>query len=303
MKVLVTGATGLIGHRVVTALHAAGRAVRVVTRDPQHVRHPKTVEVIDLERPHARARGAARSRRDRAPRGRAGVRRSADQGAPRADPHQPRRLDRVDRAVAGCAARRRAARRASSAHRRSATTATTATPSSTSPPRPATTSSPRSASTGSAPRARRAATACGPTSLRFGVVLAGEGGALPLMAAAVPRRLRRTARKRPPVVSVDPCRGRGRARVRCARRLALVGSRERGVARDRHERRADAKRSGACCAAPPCFRCRRSRCGSRSASSRASCSAAAARFRAPRRSAASASRTPSSSRRCARRSA
>ncbi len=46
MKVLVTGATGLIGHRVVTALHAAGRAVRVVTRDPQHVRHPKKVEVI-----------------------------------------------------------------------------------------------------------------------------------------------------------------------------------------------------------------------------------------------------------------
>ena len=46
MKVLVTGATGLIGHRVVTALRAAGHAVRVVTRDPQHVRHPKTVEVL-----------------------------------------------------------------------------------------------------------------------------------------------------------------------------------------------------------------------------------------------------------------
>lgn len=46
MKVLVTGATGLIGHRVVTALHAAGRAVRVLTRNPEHVRHPKTVEVM-----------------------------------------------------------------------------------------------------------------------------------------------------------------------------------------------------------------------------------------------------------------
>jgi uncharacterized protein (TIGR01777 family) len=44
--VLVTGATGLIGHRVVSALHAKGRAVRVVTRDPSHVRHPKMVEVV-----------------------------------------------------------------------------------------------------------------------------------------------------------------------------------------------------------------------------------------------------------------
>ena len=46
MKVLVSGATGLIGHRVVAALHTAGRAVRVVTRDPGRVRHPKTVEVV-----------------------------------------------------------------------------------------------------------------------------------------------------------------------------------------------------------------------------------------------------------------
>src|SRR5213593_1629322 len=45
MKVLVTGATGLIGHRVVSALHAKGRAVRVLTRDRQHVRHPHTVEI------------------------------------------------------------------------------------------------------------------------------------------------------------------------------------------------------------------------------------------------------------------
>jgi uncharacterized protein (TIGR01777 family) len=44
--VLVTGATGLIGHRVVSALHAAGRAVRVVTRDPHRVRHPRRVEVV-----------------------------------------------------------------------------------------------------------------------------------------------------------------------------------------------------------------------------------------------------------------
>jgi uncharacterized protein (TIGR01777 family) len=46
MKVLVTGATGLIGRRVVSALHARGHGVRVATRDPRHVRHPKTVEVI-----------------------------------------------------------------------------------------------------------------------------------------------------------------------------------------------------------------------------------------------------------------
>src|SRR5262249_47233025 len=46
MKILVTGATGLIGHRVVAALHAAGRQVRVATRDPARVRHPKTVEVV-----------------------------------------------------------------------------------------------------------------------------------------------------------------------------------------------------------------------------------------------------------------
>src|SRR6185436_18173305 len=46
MKVLITGATGLIGRRLVGALHAAGRGVRVVTRDPDHVRHPKAVEVV-----------------------------------------------------------------------------------------------------------------------------------------------------------------------------------------------------------------------------------------------------------------
>ncbi len=45
MKVLVTGATGLIGRRVVAVLHAKGHPVRVVTRDPQHVRHPHAVEV------------------------------------------------------------------------------------------------------------------------------------------------------------------------------------------------------------------------------------------------------------------
>jgi uncharacterized protein (TIGR01777 family) len=44
--VLVTGATGLIGHRVVAALHAAGRAVKVVTREPHRVRHPKSVEIV-----------------------------------------------------------------------------------------------------------------------------------------------------------------------------------------------------------------------------------------------------------------
>jgi uncharacterized protein len=46
MKVLVTGATGLIGRRVIGALHTGGHAIRVVTRDPGHVRHPKAVEVI-----------------------------------------------------------------------------------------------------------------------------------------------------------------------------------------------------------------------------------------------------------------
>jgi uncharacterized protein (TIGR01777 family) len=46
MKVLVTGATGLIGHRVVSTLRAAHHTVRVVTRDPGRVRHPKTVEVV-----------------------------------------------------------------------------------------------------------------------------------------------------------------------------------------------------------------------------------------------------------------
>src|SRR5262245_55085949 len=45
MQVLVTGATGLIGHRVVAALHAQGHRVRVLTRDPHRVRHPKTVEI------------------------------------------------------------------------------------------------------------------------------------------------------------------------------------------------------------------------------------------------------------------
>ncbi len=45
MKVLVTGATGLIGHRVVSALHAQGHKVRVVTRNPERVRHPKIFEV------------------------------------------------------------------------------------------------------------------------------------------------------------------------------------------------------------------------------------------------------------------
>ncbi len=41
----MTGATGLVGRRVVTALLAAGRAVRVVTRDPQRAHFPKAVEV------------------------------------------------------------------------------------------------------------------------------------------------------------------------------------------------------------------------------------------------------------------
>ena len=59
MKVLVTGATGLIGRRVVGALHAGGHAVRVVTRDPGHVRHPKAVEVITWNG-HAVPAGALR---------------------------------------------------------------------------------------------------------------------------------------------------------------------------------------------------------------------------------------------------
>ncbi|GLW31023.1 SDR family oxidoreductase [Actinoplanes regularis] len=44
--ILVTGATGNVGRRVVERLAVAGHGVRAVTRDPDRVRHPAGVEVV-----------------------------------------------------------------------------------------------------------------------------------------------------------------------------------------------------------------------------------------------------------------
>ena len=160
--VLVTGATGLVGRRLVASLRAAGRAgARRVARPlaegvrpGRRARRPGTG--CDLPRAALARRG-----RGRAPGRRADLRRPAHARAPasgsaRAASTRPRRSSRSLAALpederpdvlrvrlGGRLLRRRAA-----------------TPSSTRRRRPATASSPRSASTGSARRAPRSGSAC-----------------------------------------------------------------------------------------------------------------------------------------------
>jgi uncharacterized protein YbjT (DUF2867 family) len=52
--ILVTGATGTVGGEIVAQLHAAGVAVRAVTRSPAEARVPDAAEVVgaDLSQPH-----------------------------------------------------------------------------------------------------------------------------------------------------------------------------------------------------------------------------------------------------------
>ena len=85
--------------------------------------------------------------------------------------------------------------------------------------RPAATSWPRSASAGRPRRARRRTT-CRVVTLRTGIVLAADGGALPRMVAAVQAVRRRPVRIGPPVHVVDSPRRLGGHRASRHRRPA-----------------------------------------------------------------------------------
>ncbi|WP_026116292.1 NmrA family NAD(P)-binding protein [Nocardiopsis valliformis] len=61
MTILITGATGRVGRRVVDAVLRSGERVRALTRDPENARLPVGVEVVrgDLKRPEGLAAALA----------------------------------------------------------------------------------------------------------------------------------------------------------------------------------------------------------------------------------------------------
>ncbi len=183
MRVTMTGATGLIGTRIVAALRARGDEVTVLSRDPD-----TRTRAARRGRRGERLGPAHRARR-RPPRSPAATAsstspasRSRSAGAPSAkerirdeprDRHrEPRRRPARDRAAPGAC---------SSPPPPSATTAPAATSRSTRPRRPAATSSPRSASHGSARRWLPSELGMRVALLRTGVVLDADGGALAKM--------------------------------------------------------------------------------------------------------------------------
>ncbi|MFZ5809520.1 MAG: NmrA family NAD(P)-binding protein [Chloroflexota bacterium] len=55
MRILVIGATGMLGAPVAQALQAAGHSVRVLSRDPQKARAPTTITLPMIWRLFTRA--------------------------------------------------------------------------------------------------------------------------------------------------------------------------------------------------------------------------------------------------------
>ena len=139
-RVTVTGATGLLGPRLVAALLQRGAQVTVLSRDPARARQRLgEVQALrwDLLGEPAPGRGARGTRRGLAPRGRAG-RAALERDAKRAI--RESRVTGTRNLLAGLAAAEQRARRADQLLRRSATTARTARSRSTRTPRPARTS-------------------------------------------------------------------------------------------------------------------------------------------------------------------
>ena len=228
--VTLTGATGLIGDRLVGALRERGDEVTVLSRDTG-----------------PRRRGARRGRRRLGPARRAGARRGA--GRPRRG-RPPRRrgrrpaLDRRRRA-GGSARAARSARATSSPGLRAADPGARAC---SSPPRPSATtaSTATSALAEDTPpgddflagvcvaweREADAAAELGlrVAKLRTGVVLDRAGGALAKMLPFFKARRRRPGGRRAPVPALDPRRRRRRPLPRRARRRGLGGRRYNGAA-------------------------------------------------------------------------
>ena len=197
MRVLVTGATGLIGSAVCDALLARGDEVVGLSRDPARARSDQPDRLLARlgSRQRAPARGRLRGRR----RGRQPDRREDQPAAHRrgqaADPRQPRAGDQEPRRRD--ARRRRRRRRRWSASARSATTATTARRSSTSRRRPPTDWVGQMCADWEGRRARRrAAAACASRCCASAPVLDPDGGLLKQLLLPFKLGARRAARRR-----------------------------------------------------------------------------------------------------------
>ena len=225
MRVLVTGATGLIGSAVCDALLARGDEVVGLTRDPEKAK-PKNPTVnwhawqATTERPPPEAFAGGRRRRQP---GRRGDQPAPDRGGQAADPREPGHRgpqpdpgDRGGRDQAeglhrpvGDRLLRRPRRRRSS----------------TRSPARARASPPSSRSSGRRPSARPRGSAMRMVILRTGLVLTKEGGLVKQLLLPVQARPRRPDRRRRAVHVLDPPRRRGRDDPLGARQRAGLGRR------------------------------------------------------------------------------
>ncbi len=243
MKVLVTGASGLIGSAVCDALLDRGDTVVGLTRDPERSRahQPRDrLARLGADPGTAAGRGLRGRRRRRQPA------RRADRPAldrRRQAPHHGEPPHRHPQPGAGDRRAGAQARGCWSASRRSASTATAARRSSTSRPRPARGSTPRWRANGRRRRARSRAAACGWRSLRTGQVLDPRGGLLGRLLPPYRLGLGGPIAGGAPVHVLDPHRRRGRDPPLGARRRPGRAACSTPRPQPGHQRRAWQRRS------------------------------------------------------------
>ena len=247
MRVLVTGATGLIGSAVCDALLARGEEVVGLSRDPAKARSTNpTVSWHAWDPANERPPEAAFEGVDAVVNliGEEINQRLTDEAKQRI---RDSRVRATKNLVDGMLAANPQPGDPGQPGGDRLSTATAARRSSTSRPRRATASCLRSWSSGRTRRARAEGSGVRVVIFRTGLVLDPDGGLLKQLAAAVQARPRRAAGRRRPLHALDPPRRRGRADPLGARQPPGQRHPERDRAQSRSPTASSRRRSAARC--------------------------------------------------------